>query len=137
MKLLLKRLHPMLQKQKIHYQIFVIEQDGTHKFNRGRLLNIGVIEALKYQKFDCFVFQDVDLLPENDKNIYYCNDNARHLASAIDEMRYHVMYYNYAGGVVAMNRENLFKMNGYANDYWGWGKEDDDFSARTMGAGLD
>ena len=40
------------------------------------------------------------------------------------------MYYNYAGGVVSINRENFFKINGYANDYWGWGSEDDDFSAR-------
>ena len=42
------------------------------------------------------------------------------------------MYYNYAGGVIAINRKNVFFMNGYANDYWGWGKEDDDFSARFV-----
>ena len=63
-------------------------QDGQEKFNRGRLLNIGVNEALKVEKFDCFVFQDVDLLPEHSKNVYYCDENARHLAAAIDETRY-------------------------------------------------
>ena len=41
-----------------------------------------------------------------------------------------VMYYNYAGGVVALNYENAVRVNGYSNDYWGWGNEDDDFSAR-------
>ena len=30
-KILLKRLHPMLSKQKIHYQIFLIEQVGTEQ----------------------------------------------------------------------------------------------------------
>ena len=40
------------------------------------------------------------------------------------------MYYNYAGGVIAMNKENFRRINGYANVYWGWGNEDDDFSAR-------
>lgn len=63
-------------------------QAGDGKFNRGRLLNIGVIEALKEDNFNCFVFQDVDLLPEHDQNIYYCDSHAHHLASAIDEMRY-------------------------------------------------
>ncbi|KAK2171809.1 hypothetical protein NP493_1025g01039 [Ridgeia piscesae] len=134
--LLLKRLHTLLQKQKITYQIFVIEQEGDEKFNRGRLLNIGVKESLKEDNFDCFIFHDVDLLPENDKNIYYCDNQARHLASAIDEMRYHVMYYNYAGGVIAVNHENIFRVNGYSNVYWGWGNEDDDFSARTIETGL-
>lgn len=63
-------------------------QAGQEKFNRGRLLNIGAVEALKEDNFDCFVFHDVDLLPENDKNLYYCDDQVRHLASAIDETRY-------------------------------------------------
>ena len=40
------------------------------------------------------------------------------------------MYYNYAGGVIALSRDNVFQVNGYGNDYWGWGNEDDDFSAR-------
>ncbi len=45
-----------------------------------------------------------------------------------------VMYYNYAGGVVTMKRENVIKVNGYSNDYWGWGNEDDDLSARYIGS---
>ena len=74
------------------YDCFSICQDGDEKFNRGRLLNIGVKESLKVDNFDCFIFHDVDLLPENDKNIYYCDNQARHLASAIDEMRYQLVF---------------------------------------------
>ena len=51
-------------------------------------MNIGFVEAQKLDNFDCFVFHDVDLIPEHDQNIYICDENARHLASAIDEMRY-------------------------------------------------
>nr|KAG5702403.1 hypothetical protein BaRGS_027490 [Batillaria attramentaria] len=105
---------------------------GDKAFNRGKLLNVGYLEAMKVDKFDCFVFQDADLLPETDKNLYMCDSQARHLASAINEMRYHVMFYNYAGGVIAMNRENFNRINGYSNSYWGWGNEDDDFSARHI-----
>lgn len=135
-RVLLNRLHPMLRLQKIDYRIFLVEQAAGTPFNRGMLMNVGVNEALKFGHFDCFIFHDVDLIPEHDRNIYLCDYDTRHLASAIDEMRYHVLFYNYAGGVVALTRENVFKINGYPNLYWGWGNEDDDFSARTMAAGL-
>ena len=42
------------------------------------------------------------------------------------------MYYNYLGGVIAVNKENVFRANGHSNDYWGWGNEDDDFNARCF-----
>lgn len=77
----------------------------------------------------------MDLLPETDRNIFYCDRQARHLAAAIDEMRYHPVYYNYYGGAIAMNKENFYKINGFPNRYAGWGSEDDDLSARTLGAG--
>lgn len=136
LRILLSRLHPMLRKQSIDYHIFVIEQRAGTPFNRGMLMNVGINEALKRANFDCFVFHDVDLIPEHDRNIYLCDDNTRHLSSAIDEMRYHVLFDNYAGGVVALTRDNIFKINGYSNSYWGWGNEDDDFSARTLSSGL-
>ncbi|XP_071148075.1 beta-1,4-galactosyltransferase 3-like [Mytilus edulis] len=136
LKILLNRLHPMLFKQQIEYRIFIIEQSGNDRFNRGKLMNVGFTEALKYENFDCFVFHDADLLPENDKNLYLCDNNVRQLSSAIDEMRYHVMYYNYAGGVVATKKETFVRINGFANSYWGWGNEDDDFSARLQSSGI-
>ena len=57
-------------------------------FNKGRLYNVGVLQSLQLDAFNCFVFHDVDLLPEHDGNIYYCDQHVRHLSSAVDEMRY-------------------------------------------------
>jgi hypothetical protein len=34
------------------------------------LMNIGFVEALKIYDYQCFIFHDVDLIPENDNNIY-------------------------------------------------------------------
>ena len=51
-------------------------------------MNIAVKEALKLDDFDCFIFHDVDLIPENDRNIYECYSHPRHLTPAIDELRY-------------------------------------------------
>ena len=42
------------------------------------------------------------------------------------------MYYNLIGGVMSINRENYYRANGFSNVYWGWGSEDDDFSARYL-----
>lgn len=57
------------------FSIFVTEQIGDGVFNKGRLMNTGFEYARAAgdqngTPFDCFVFQDVDLLMENDKLIY-------------------------------------------------------------------
>jgi len=49
--------------------------------------------------------------------------------------RYHPVFNFIFGGVTALSRENYVNVNGYANRYAGWGNEDDDMSARTIGAG--
>mgnify|MGYP001165658219 FL=1 len=66
LKIFLHHMHPIFQRQLIDYRIFVIEQTGKEKFNRGALMNIGFLEANKVDNFDCFVFHDVDLVPEDD-----------------------------------------------------------------------
>lgn len=58
------------------------------EFNRGFLFNVGYKEALKDSDYDCFVLHDVDLLPENDHNIYTCPDQPKHLAIASEKWQY-------------------------------------------------
>lgn len=133
--LLLKYLHPMLQRQNRYYRIILVEQFGSDVFNKGRIMNIAAKAARKLDDFDCFIFHDVDLIPENDHNIYECYSHPRHLCPAVDELRYSLMYYNLVGGVLALNNEQLTKTNGFSNLYWGWGAEDDDMSMRILGNG--
>lgn len=133
--LLLKHLHPLLQRQSRYYRVFLVEQYGVDTFNKGRIMNIGAREAAKHDDFDCFVFHDVDLIPENDRNVYECFKEPRHLCPAVDELRYNLMYFNLVGGVLALSAEQLRRTNGYSNLYWGWGAEDDDMSMRVIDAG--
>ncbi|XP_029957006.1 beta-1,4-galactosyltransferase 4 [Salarias fasciatus] len=128
---LLHHLHPFLQRQQLHYAIYVIQQAGDATFNRAKLLNIGYLEALKDYNFECFIFHDVDLVPENDHNLYVCEDQPKHLVVGRNATGYKLRYKGYFGGVTALTREQFLQVNGFSNTYWGWGGEDDDLRIRV------
>ncbi|CAK9812937.1 Beta-1,4-N-acetylgalactosaminyltransferase bre-4 [Anthophora quadrimaculata] len=133
---LLYNLHPMLLRQQIDYQIFVVEQKGSGAFNRAMLMNVGYVEALKERSFDCFIFHDVDLLPEDDRNLYTCPEQPRHMSVAVDKFKYRLPYADLFGGVSAMSRQHFRLVNGFSNVFWGWGGEDDDMANRIKAHGL-
>lgn len=66
-------MHQFLSRQNIYYSIFIVEPAEYLKFNRALLINVGFIESLKDDDYNCFIFHDVDLLPENKNNIYNCD----------------------------------------------------------------
>ncbi|VDP33491.1 unnamed protein product [Soboliphyme baturini] len=88
LKIFLDHIRPFLRKQNISYQIFVVEQVRNQTFNKGLLTNVGFVFADRIGSFSCFIFHDVDLLPENDRNLYQCDDQPRHFAVAIDKNGY-------------------------------------------------
>jgi len=116
------------------YQIIVIEQGDARSFNRGRLFNVGY--TLEKNNFDYFCFHDVDLIPA-ELCIDYTYPKAKeavHVAVNTQKLRWRL--YNSAGGVVCMRTEDYNLTNGFNNDYWGWGGEDDDFAIRIKLAGM-
>lgn len=133
---LLHHLHPFLQRQQLHYGIYIIHQAGEVTFNRAKLLNVGYLEALKDYDWDCFIFHDVDLIPENDYNLYTCEKQPKHLVVGRNSTGYKLRYKGYFGGVTAMSKEQFSKVNGFPNTYWGWGGEDDDLRIRVNLQGM-
>eukprot|EP00794_Sanderia_malayensis_P012030 gene12030-13272_t len=129
--ILLRQLHPILQRQKLEYQIFIIDQADDYPFNRAKLFNVGFKEALKHNDFDCFVFHDVDLIPEDDRNDYGCPSSPRHMCPSVDKFNYEMFSPYLFGGVTAFTKQHFTLINGYANRYWGWGAEDDDCFKRV------
>jgi hypothetical protein len=132
LKIFLNYIHEFLRKQNNNnYDIFIIEpnQDNIKLvFNRALLLNIGYLEALKYNSaYNCFIFHDVDMLPENMENIYDCNFNyPKQMAISISIFNYSQDNYfknEYMGGVTAYTKEQYYEMNGYSNLFYGWGGE--------------
>lgn len=136
LKVLLYYLHPFLQRQQLNYGIYVIHQAGNYTFNRAKLMNVGFREAMREEDWDCLFFHDVDLIPEDDRNTYVCDSHPKHAAIAMDKFGYKLPYKMYFGGVSALTPNQYLKMNGFPNNYWGWGGEDDDIGIRVSLGGM-
>ncbi|KAG8570961.1 hypothetical protein GDO81_011485 [Engystomops pustulosus] len=131
-----RHLIPMLQRQRLEFSFYVIEQAGTQTFNRAMLFNVGFKEAMKDRKWDCVIFHDVDHIPENDRNYYGCGEMPRHFAEKLDKYMYILPYNEFFGGVSGLTVEQFRKINGFPNAFWGWGGEDDDLWNRVHYAGF-
>ena len=51
-------------------------------------MNAGFIEARNHADFDCYIYHDVDMLPEDDRNFYVCSKLPRHVGSHVDKWNY-------------------------------------------------
>lgn len=112
-------IHRFLKLQEIDYRIFVVEQSEEKQFNRGKLFNIGFVEAQKHHPAECYIFHDVrspcscirwskfnrikfssqvDLIPLDLNNIYACTRMPRHLSAAVDVFNYELPYRTIFGG---------------------------------------
>ena len=113
----------------IPYELIVVEQDDAKDFNRGKLLNVGFKTAQKL-KCDYVVFHDVDMIPI--RVDYSYSSHPIHLSTKFmyDENFTRDIFDSYFGGVTLFPSNIFEKVNGYSNDYWGWGYEDDDMLYR-------
>jgi len=116
--LFIPHIEKTLNKQQIEYKIVVVEQNNQLPFNKGLLLNIGFF--LFYKQYEYVCFHDVDIFGDNfDFNyknyvVHFTDGN------------------NYLGGVVLFPNETFIKVNGYSNNYNGWGCEDNDLWLRCI-----
>jgi len=115
----------------LDFSILIVEQNPGKPFNRGKLLNIGVLES---KEADYFCFHDVDMLPI--RSDYSIVTNPTHLASEVEQFGFKLPYNGYFGGVTLFDRNSFERINGFSNDYWGWGAEDDDIFFRCLANGI-
>lgn len=119
-----------LYSKKIHHEIIVVEQDDDKPFNRGLLCNWGFRKAT-WTNCDYVAFHDVDLIPQEVD--YSFPKHPTHLVGKTTNKKVNdSLFYDYFGGVTLFSVKDFKKINGFSNDYWGWGFEDDDLFLRCQ-----
>ena len=110
----------------------IVEQNNDKPFNRGKLFNIGGIICFQ-EGASHIITHDVDMIPIK---VDYSPSECAHLASRCSQFNYKMPYERYFGGVNIYSAKTFYMVNGYSNDFWGWGAEDDDMLLRCEKANI-
>ncbi len=144
------KIMPTLLGPYCNFTIFIIEQAQGELFNIGKLKNIGfeiatsLTKGKKKNQYDHFVFTDIDMIPDYDLMEYYVQKPIGILSLAAVGTRYTDPKKNYenkntkgfVGGAISCTEETFIKVNGYPNNNYGWGGEDDALLIRMAKEGV-
>lgn len=112
-------------------EIFVMEQSDGDLFNRGALLNAGV-SICKADEHDIICFHNLNLLPTPDCILHYVTPlqpySIRHLRAKGSHDK--------LGDIIFFRNEDFVNINGYPNDFFGCGGEDEELHMRVLRNGL-
>lgn len=131
LEVLLPALQDALTSQAIDYRITVVEQEYGKAFNPGLMRNIGADLNSDFAEYFCF--HDVDNIPV--AGDYRCPSMPLRLVGRWAETSRDRDIFAVSaifGTTVAITRDQFRDANGYPNDFWGWGKEDDVFFLRLL-----
>jgi hypothetical protein len=116
--------------EKLGWAVLIVEQTEGEKFNRGALLNVGydLIDS------DYMISHDVDLLPKQSLLPYYAAfpDSPIHIGKSITKYQGPLFF----GAVLSMSKKDYKTIDGFPNNFWGWGGEDDALRVRLERAGI-
>jgi len=123
-----------------NFDIYIIEQsqDGE-PFNIGKLKNIGYDIASKKNKYSHYIMGDIDMLPNYELMPYLVKCPKEYISLGIRGTRYErknkSLNIQFAGALLNMNPSFFKKINGYPNNFWGWGGEDNALLNRSLSVG--
>ena len=129
------------------YEIVIVEQENkkdnkqNNSFNIGKLKNIGfdyLNKDIKNKKIDNYIFIDIDMIPDSKLIEYFFKKTDSLNLLAMSGTRYEDKSYKkenkrtrpFAGGIISCTKSVFTELNGYANNYIGWGGEDQDLLLR-------
>ena len=116
--------------RRIAMSLHVVEQAGNAPFNGGKLKNVGF--ALVRDSADYVCFHDVDYLPLW-ADYSFSPRPARLIWHGLPLQE---NWEQFLGGVLMFDKASYERINGYPNNYWGWGFEDRELGARLDLAGI-
>jgi hypothetical protein len=122
--------------QAAHYFVMVVEQVSPKKyFNRGQLINYGVhyFHAEIGRPFS-IIFHDIDILPDTALFGQFAKNEKSYSVIPRKSEAYKATYglMNLTtGSALYLTKPDVFiKANGFPNNYWGWGGEDNVLDSR-------
>lgn len=127
----------------VRHQILVVEaENNTQSFNRARMFNAGVAEMLgsSLEAPSYFCFHDVDHIPAQPDIVDYGYPGpmvAVHVSERVQAYGWKLVYKEIMGGILCMSRGAFEAVNGFSNNFWGWGGEDDEMFARLTSAKIE
>lgn len=118
----------------LNYDLYIIEQsDDNELFNIGKLKNIGFDYCQKLkEKYDLYIFTDIDMIPDHDLIQYFNTIPKSIMSLAYKGTRYNTDYKPFLGGLISVSGDIFQKINGYPNNFYGWGGEDDSLFIRMV-----
>ena len=112
-----------------HFDVYLIEQSKDNcKFNIGKLKNIGFQKAIESKnKYDFFIFTDADIIPDKQLAPYYFRPvkGVSCLATRGTRYSHQVSSKCFMGSCLGFDPKSFQQINGYPNNFWGWGGEDE------------
>jgi hypothetical protein len=122
---LVDKLGKLLTDKGIDHGFYVGHQVDDKLFNRGAMKNVAAQYAFN-DGCDYIAWHDVDMIPDDNVDYSYPENNPIHIATQLSKYDYSMNYDQYFGGVILFTKEQVERTNGYSNEYWDWGQEDDD-----------
>jgi hypothetical protein len=117
LKYFIKNTAPLLKEKIENLEILIIKQGNNKKFNRGKILNVGYNFYNNPNYY--YITQDIDINPIHESSL---NQYNRIIDKSI--LRIYSSKFNTLGGIIKFRGDIFKKLNGFPNDYWGWGLED-------------
>mmetsp|Transcript_4373 Transcript_4373/g.13218 ORF Transcript_4373/g.13218 Transcript_4373/m.13218 type:complete len:324 (+) Transcript_4373:49-1020(+) len=140
-----------LESQHIRHRLYLVRQVDDLPFNRGALVNAAVrllthgqpgeAQAAAHRfEFDYLAVHDIDRFPVGASGSQSIRAAACSNASSeyyrFPHPRPRVLHpLSFAGGVLVVQLSQYEAVNGFSNEYWGWGEEDNDLFLRLRWCG--
>jgi len=120
----IKNSSPLINELLPKTKIVIVEQDENNLFNRGATLNVGFTEYKN--KTEYFITNDIDINPTRKciSELFSKEINDKSIISIFSHV-------NTLGGLIKIKNSTIHEINGFPNDIWGWGSEDDALKHRS------
>jgi hypothetical protein len=112
-----------LARAKYDVHIIACKQLGNAKWNAGMVLN-SAINMINW-KTDQLVMHGVDVFPID---VVY----SRHKGASLLTPKRAISTKDYYSSVLSFDTKDFMDVNGFSNDYWGWGYNDTDILRRFL-----